>query len=94
MAVLSDSDRARLWRGIQRYWSAQLIPCGITKADVRAAINAADDWLNANAASYNSALPQPARGTLTTAQKALILVMAALARFLPDLARSIVGEVD
>lgn len=44
------------------------------KADLRAAINAADQWIDDNAASYNSALPAAARTTLTAKQKARILV--------------------
>lgn len=94
MAVLSDTERARLWRGLMRYWSAQREGVALTKADLRAAVDAADTWLDTNAASYNSALPQPARGALTTGQKALILAVAALARFAPAVVRSILGEVD
>lgn len=47
--------------------------CGIVKADLRAAIDAADAWANSNAASFNTALPVPARTTLSAAQKAAIL---------------------
>jgi hypothetical protein len=35
----------------------------VSKADLRAAVNAADDWASASAAGYNAALPAPARGT-------------------------------
>jgi len=94
MAVLSDAERARIWRGIMRYWSAERTPCGTTKADLRAAVNAADAWIDANAAAYNSALPQPARGALTTEQKAVLLAITALVRFSPELVRRAIGEVD
>lgn len=94
MAVLNETERARLWRGLMRYWSNQHESLGLTKADLRAAVDAADTWLESNATSYNSALPQPARGALTSGQKALILAVAALARYLPDAARAILGEVD
>jgi hypothetical protein len=62
MAVLSESDRAALWAAWQR---ENVEACGITKADLRAAVNAADSWVDAAASSYNSALPLPARTTLT-----------------------------
>ena len=70
MAVLSDANRFLVWADWMQE-NAEL--CSITKADLRAAINAADDWANSNAAAYNTAIPQPARGALTSAQKARIL---------------------
>jgi hypothetical protein len=58
MAVLNDTIRAQCWRGLMRYWSAQVEPvAGITKPDLQAAVNAADDWANTNATSFNNALP-------------------------------------
>lgn len=74
MAVLNDTDRAEVNAELMREISADQQACGITKADLRAAINAADDWANANAAAYNTALPQPARGALTATQKARLLL--------------------
>jgi hypothetical protein len=95
MAVLSDTERLRVWRGLMRYWSALREALGaLTKADLRAAVDAADGWLDTNAASFNSAIPQPARGQLTTAQKALLLAVVALARHDPARLRDILGEVD
>lgn len=71
MAVLSDADRALIARVIQRRiksaWG------GITKPDLRAAIDAADTWADANAASFNSALPLPARTAMTLQDKTGIL---------------------
>jgi hypothetical protein len=55
--------------------------CSITKSQLRAAIDATDDWIEANAASYNSAIPQPARGALSTKQKARLFMMVASRRF-------------
>jgi hypothetical protein len=79
MAVLSDPDRADLHTRIMADLSADHESCAVTKADLRAALNAADDWANANAASFNSALPVPARTALTAQQKARLL-MAVLRR--------------
>jgi len=57
------------------------VPISITKADLRAAVNAVDDWINTNAAAYNTAIPQPARGALTASQKAELLSAVALRKF-------------
>jgi hypothetical protein len=78
MAVLNDADRVSL----RTAWAeANRETVGITKPELRAAIDAADDWANSNAASYNSALPLPARTTLTAAQKARILAYVVTRRF-------------
>lgn len=51
------------------------------KADVLAAIEAADDWVEANAASFNAALPIAARTTLSARQKARILMHVIVKRY-------------
>ena len=71
MAVLDNTDRAKLWAD---FMSSNTEVMGITKADLRAAVDAIDDWLNTNASTLNSVIPQPARGTLSTKQKAKLLV--------------------
>lgn len=78
MAVLSEADRVKVWADWMR---ANADACAITKFDLRAAIDAADAWADANAASYNSALPQPARGALTAKQKARLLAYIINRRF-------------
>ncbi len=71
MAVLPDPDRATVTAEFQQDVSAAREAFGaLTKADIRAATNAIDDFLNTNAAAMNSAIPLPARTALTTAQKA------------------------
>lgn len=71
MTVLADQDRADLWADYMKDNSA---PWGVlTKTDIRAAVNALDDFFNTNAATINSSIPQPARATLTTTQKARLL---------------------
>jgi len=95
MAVLSNAIRLQLWRGLMRYWSArQEQVAGITKADLQAAVNAADDWADANAAAYNTALPATFRTNATASQKAVLLAMVILARYDPNLVRAIIGEVN
>jgi hypothetical protein len=82
MAVLSENDRALLWAEFMRDRSGARDPLSLTKADLRAAVNAVDDWLNTNAAAMNTAIPQPARGALTTPQKALLLQFVVARRYL------------
>jgi len=73
MALLSDPDRAEVNAEYQR--DGRMGACGVvTKADIRAAINALDAFLNTNAAAINTAIPNPARSALTASQKALLLV--------------------
>lgn len=83
MAVLTDPDRAAVWAEMMREVSNQRAAFGnLSKADLRAAVNAIDDFLNTNAGALNSAIPQPARGALTTPQKALLLMYVVSRRYL------------
>ena len=51
-----------------------------SKDDLAAAVAAADAWADANAASYNAALPQPFKGAASAAQKALLLAYVCMKR--------------
>lgn len=66
----------------------------MTKSDLQLAINAADDWLDANSTLYNAALPILFRVNATNSQKAFILAIVALSRGNSTLLRYILGEVD
>lgn len=81
MAVLPDGDRAQLHAEVMRAWSAGHEAVSITKPELRAAVDAIDNWVDANAASFNTAIPQPARGALTARQKALLLEYVVRRRF-------------
>ena len=82
MAVLSDSERAALSARFQSDGSAaREVFAGLTKAQLRAAIDAADSWAESNAASYNSALPVAARTNLTASQKAKLLMYVIRRRY-------------
>lgn len=79
MAVLSDSDRAELCGEIQRS-APNIQGLTITKTELRDALNAADAWADSNAASFNAAIPQPARAAMTLKQKTLLLSLVVLKR--------------
>ena len=77
MAVLSEGERFACWRQLMQ----ESGPLGVlTKAQLRAAVDAIDDWVDANAAAFNTAIPQPARGVLTSKQKALALMFVVAKR--------------
>jgi hypothetical protein len=79
VAVLSEADRSALHAEFMRV-AQNILALGITKAELRAALNAADDWADANAASFNIAIPQPARNAMTAKQKTLLLSYVILKR--------------
>ena len=82
MAILSDNDRIAAWANFMQRASNEHLPVSITKAELRAAVDAADQWVSDNQASFNSALPLPARSNLTASQKALILSFVLQKRYL------------
>jgi hypothetical protein len=73
MAILTDAQREAGWARLMQELSAKRVPISCVKTALRAAFDAADQWASDNQAAYNLALPQPARGALTTADKALML---------------------
>lgn len=81
MAVLTDQQRKEVWEDYMRDLSNRIAAIPINKNDLRAAFNAADAWADSNSASYNTALPQPARNALSASDKALILMMVVAKRW-------------
>lgn len=83
MTVLTTQQRLEVWALLMR--RAGGAPGNVTKPDLLAAVNAADDWVEANATasngvSYNAALPQPYRGAASPVHKARLLAAIALKR--------------
>jgi len=70
MAAMSTAERVRAWAQFQRDGNC---PGAIGKADLQAAVDAVDDWVETNAVAYNLALPLAFRTAATAAQKALLL---------------------
>jgi hypothetical protein len=81
MAVMTDPQRFDTWADFMRELSSEREPIALTKVELRAAIDAVDLWISDNAASFNTAIPQPARGALTAAQKARMLMFVVRKRF-------------
>lgn len=61
-----------------RNWPGSLP--GVTKAELRAAIDATDQWIEDSQTSFNTALPQPFRGAATTPQKTFLFCYVAMRR--------------
>lgn len=82
MAVLSTSDRALARVDFTQELMQKGESIGIVKADLLAAADALDDFLNTNATAVNQAIPLPARTSLTAAQKARLLMYVIKRRYL------------
>lgn len=81
MANLADNDRLGIWHDLMSACSRDRETVALSKADVRAAVDAADSWASSNAAAFNSALPVAARNNLTAGQKARLLAAVILRRY-------------
>ncbi|MCZ2076466.1 MAG: hypothetical protein LC130_15880 [Bryobacterales bacterium] len=79
MATLSEQDRFDVWAQWMRE-NAEAIP--ITKSALRAALDALDDFMQANETAMNSAIPQPARNQLSVSQKAALLSAVIARRYM------------
>lgn len=77
MAVMTDTDRARTVAQFMRDIRQDL---GINKTQLRAALNALDDYFDVNAAAINTAFPVAARNALSTSQKAILVGYVAFRR--------------
>lgn len=80
MAVLTAPDRAAVAAAVQRWWSAAREACAFTKPQLAAAVDATDAWIDANAASYNTALPAGFRTKGSALQKTLLFCYVAVKR--------------
>ncbi len=78
MAALIDSERFTAWAELMRRGETYGT---LLKPDLRAAVDAVDSWVNANTASFNAALPEPAKTQLDARQKALLLMAVVQRRF-------------
>jgi len=77
-----------------RWWSKYWEQTNFLSADLLAAVAATDNWIDSNAASYNSALPITFRNNATLVQKTMLFCVVALMRVNQSLLRAVVGEID
>jgi len=95
MAILSDSDRKKITTGLMRYWSQWFEHIdGLTKNELRLAIDATDDWIEIKQGEYNLSLPAIPRSRLTLAQKTLIFCTVAAFRVSKEFAIRLIGGID
>lgn len=81
MATLSEGARREIWRKLMKQWSKDRTPTSLLAVEVKAAVDAVDQWIDDNAVSYNNALPAAAKAAMSAGEKARLLSMVALARF-------------
>lgn len=72
MAALTAVERNALSALFCEEVSRGRSPLALTRAQLRAALDAVDQWVEDNVSSFNAAIPQPARGSLTARQKAAL----------------------
>lgn len=81
MAILTDEQREEEWADFMYTLSNAAERLDLNKPELRAAINATDDWIEANSASFNNALPAAAKAALTAKQKTRLFMAVARKRF-------------
>jgi hypothetical protein len=81
MAALSTQQRQRILQRFAERLSTRRDAFDLRRADLVAAVAATDDWIDANAASFNAALPQAARTALTASQKVELFSLVAELRY-------------
>jgi len=72
MALLDETDRQRIWRGLMRYWSKLFEVIPMSSTELEEAIDATDEWIDDNQGSYNTALPNPFKTNATAEKKTLL----------------------
>lgn len=81
MAAMSNADRitaARNW--VQRIFVEAGQTANMDGPAIKAAVDAVDDWVDANQTSFNTALPEPFKSTANLAQKSLLLAYVVMRR--------------
>lgn len=71
MAALDEASRIEVWARFMRRNAEEL---GLTKQDLKDAVDAIDTWIDDNSTNFNNALPLPARTSLSQTQKVLAFV--------------------
>lgn len=77
MTALPTTDRQRT---MYQWMRANLETCAFTKADLQAAVDATDTWIDSNQAAFNTALPVAFRTNASLTQKTLLFCYVAMRR--------------
>lgn len=72
MATLSESDRFGIWAD---FMSNLPGPTALEKGEIREAVDAVDDWLDAADDTITAALPEPAKSELTAEQRRRLFML-------------------
>jgi uncharacterized protein YaiE (UPF0345 family) len=81
MAVLNAANRQQAYVDFIDSMKLSGESLAVIKSDLKAAIDATDDWVDSNAVSFNNSLPAAAKANLTVKQKARLLVYVIKKRF-------------
>lgn len=76
--ALDETGRFRTFAQLMRNWPGNLT--GVTKPQLRAAVDATDDWIDTNQTSFNNALPLPFRTSASLTQKTFLFCYVAMRR--------------
>ena len=84
MAVMDEPSRTEASFDFQKALSRQAVreELGVTKAELKAAVDALDQFLSDNQVAINNALPAAAKANLTTPQKARLMIYVVEKRYL------------
>ena len=80
MAALTDQQRRSIWAEFMRRASRDRQDLGLTKTQLRAALDAADVRLEANSNADHASLP-PQAAALSSRQRSLLFLMTMTKRF-------------
>lgn len=84
MVAMNATQRGEVRSDFSKSLSTIFEGLGLTKAELLAAVDATDTWIDDNAGAYNTAIPLPARTEMTKSQKARLLTLVAEKRFITD----------
>ena len=82
--ALTNEQRKEIWARFMSDLSAvpEMIGDGtINKHQLRDVVDAIDDWIDANAASFNNALPEPGKSQLSGKQKYRLFKMVLIYKY-------------
>jgi hypothetical protein len=77
VATMTLQDQTRC---MNQFMRARNPTGAFVKADLLAAVQATDSWIDTNAAAFNSALPTAVRNGMTSAQKTELFCYVAMRR--------------